>query len=161
MAKLNVSNRATAVVDLGRPVKYQSSGFYKLVHAGAKLRKLFNWLVVLAVGFCLTACRLELVPPTSGSVEVKNSSFGVQQTVLSGNQLSAVSKWFSQRATGWSSSSASYVPNLVIRVNHSDGDTSVINVLAPLVVVYNKHGQYVQQFSSEAIDALRVAVNTH
>jgi hypothetical protein len=49
----------------------------------------------------------------------------------------------------------SYVPAEMVRVKHSDGDLSVVNVMPKQVVVYNRSGQYVQQFSGGEIASLR------
>ena len=49
----------------------------------------------------------------------------------------------------------SYVPTLLIRAKHTDGDTSVINIMSNMVVVNNRSGQYQQQFTPSELAEMR------
>jgi hypothetical protein len=103
----------------------------------------------------LTGCKFTLPQVTSATVEPYQSSGALVPSKLNGNQLKKLTEWFSQHDSGWSSSVASYVPILVVRANHSDGDVSVINVLSDSVVVNNRSGQYTRQFSQSDLVIMR------
>jgi hypothetical protein len=103
----------------------------------------------------LAGCKLTLPQVTSATVERYQSGEPLQQIPLSSNQLSALSGWFSQHDSGWSSSVVSYVPTLIVRAKHNDGDVSVINVLSRMVVIYNRSGQYEKQISQTDLATLR------
>ena len=115
-------------------------------------------LLVTLISICLVAglagCKLVLPQPVSATVEQYKSGSNAQPVELSSIQLVSLSGWFSQRASGWERSVVTYVPRTVIRIKHSNGDTSTLNVLGNSVIANNQEGQYVQQFSPEDIRAL-------
>jgi hypothetical protein len=49
-------------------------------------------------------------------------------------------------------------PSACCSRKHSDGATTVINVLPNMVVVYNKSGQFSQQIEAQELKALREAL---
>lgn len=108
----------------------------------------------------LAGCKFNLQQVSSATVEPSSSERLLQAKELSPNQVRALSTWFSQHNTGWSSSVASYVPMLLIRAKHTDGDTSVINIMSNMVVVYNRTGQYQQQFTPSELAQMRRILET-
>jgi hypothetical protein len=44
---------------------------------------------------------------------------------------------------------------LLVRAKHTDGDTSVINIMSGMVVIYNRSGQYQQQFRQSELAAIQ------
>lgn len=116
-------------------------------------------VALVTLVLALAACKMVLAPPVSGIVESHAVAGTMDQpTELTATQLEAFSAWFSQHSSGWSSSPASYLPTLVVRIKHSNGDSSVVNVLVDSVVVNNREGQYVHQFSTAELSALRRTV---
>ena len=103
----------------------------------------------------IAGCKFEISPPIAGTVESYTLGAQVRQVDLTHDQLSALDEWFVQHRTGWSSSSASYVPVVIVRVRHADSTVSVINVLSTMVVVNSHDGQYVQQLPPDELAALR------
>lgn len=114
--------------------------------------------IAIATLLILAGCKLTLPQVTSATIERYQSGQAMQPTELNNNQIQALSGWFSSHNSGWSSNVASYVPTLIVRAKHSNGDTSVINVLPSMVVVYNRTGQYVQQFSQSDLAAIHSIV---
>lgn len=102
----------------------------------------------------LVACNFALPPLSSAVVERHSSGKQVASVELNQAQLTALSAWFAQRSSGWSSSVVSYVPALVVRAKHSNGEVSVVNVLGATVIVYNSSGQFTQQFAEPDLAAL-------
>lgn len=110
---------------------------------------------LLALALFLGGCKFVLPAPTSVTVEVYGTGGTLRQTKLTKGQVQALTNWFSSHQAGWSSSYASYAPTYLVRVAHSNGDVTVINILPTVVVVYNRDGQYVQQFEARELSALR------
>lgn len=113
--------------------------------------------VVLAtfLALLLSGCKFALPQVSSAVVEQYQAGRTPQARELTPNQVRALSAWFYQHNSGWSSSVVSYAPKLVVRAKHTDGDTSVINIMSGMVVVYNRSGQYQQQFSQNELTAIQ------
>lgn len=103
----------------------------------------------------LTGCKFTLPQVSSATLEQYGMGHPLQAKELTPNQVRALSAWFSQHSSGWSSSVVSYVPTLLIRAKHTDGDTSVINIMSNMVVVYNRSGQYQQQLTPSELAGKR------
>lgn len=103
----------------------------------------------------LAGCKFTLPQVSSATLEQYGTGYPLQEKVLTPNQVRTLSAWFSQHGSGWSSSVVSYVPTLLIRAKHTDGDTSVINIMSNMVVVYNRSGQYQQQFTPSELAEMR------
>lgn len=101
----------------------------------------------MCVLLVLAGCKFTLPEVASATVERYQSGSTLQSRSLNSSQIHALSRWFSKHETGWSSSVVSYVPTIEVRVKHSNGDVSVVNILSGIVVVYNSSGQYEQRFS--------------
>ena len=103
----------------------------------------------------LFACKFVLSPITSGYLEIYGSGAPVQKTRLTEAQLSVLSDFFRDHQSGWSSSPASFVPAVLVRVTHKNGDVSTINLLRSMLVISNQEGQYVTQLPAEDMAKLR------
>lgn len=109
----------------------------------------------MALFLALAGCQFSLPPVVSATVERYQTGGLQRSTELNDGQMQALSTWFTQHGSGWSSSVASYVPNLLIRARHTNGDTSVINIMSGLVVIYNLSGQYEQRFPQSEMAAIQ------
>lgn len=103
----------------------------------------------------LAGCKFILPQVSSATLEQYSTGRPLQARELTPNQVRALTDWFSQHGSGWSSSVVSYVPTLLVRATHTDGDTSVINIMSNMVVVYNRSGQYQQQFTPSELAEIR------
>ena len=105
---------------------------------------IFSRSIVLGAVLILsiTGCKHTLPPVISATVQ-QNSRGNIHPDVtLNHNQVQKLSAWFSQHDAGWSSSVISYAPYLLIRAKHKNEDTSSINIMPNIIVIYNKHGQF-------------------
>lgn len=119
------------------------------------MKPLLARLIAATALLLLTACNFTIPPISSALVEHHSSGNPISKIELNQSQANALSVWFSQHSSGWSSSVVSYVPALVVRIKHSNGEISVVNILGNSVVVYNNSGQFAQQFSESDLSALR------
>lgn len=108
----------------------------------------------------LTGCELTLQQVSSATLEHYEKGLALQAKELSQNQVRALSDWFSQHGSGWSLSVVSYVPALLVRAKHTDGETSTINIMTNLVVVNNRGRQYQQLFTPSELAEMRRIVET-
>jgi len=103
----------------------------------------------------LAGCKFTLPQVSSATLEQYNTGRALEVRELTPNQVRALTDWFSLHGSGWSSSVVSYVPTLLVRAKHTYGDTSVINIMSNMVVVYNRSGQYQQQFTPTELAEIR------
>ena len=115
-------------------------------------------VVVLAVATLLSGCKFSLPAVTSATVTRYISGNPGPQTELAPSQRAAIATWFKEHKSGWSSSFASYGPQLEIRVAHKNGSQLVINVIDSKVVVKGEFGQYERSSGKPALAALRAAI---
>lgn len=119
------------------------------------MKPLLARLLSVAALVLLAACNFSLPTVASAVVEHHSSNNPVSKVELNQSQINLLSGWFAKHPSGWSSSVASYVPTLVVRAKHSNGEVSVVNILGNLVVVYNSTGQFTQQFPEQDLATLR------
>jgi len=119
------------------------------------LSRLDHQITIILMALFMAGCKFELSPPIAGTVESHTLGVQVRPVDLTHDQLRALNEWFVQHRTGWSSSPASYVPAVIVRVRHADSTVSVINVLSTMVVVNSHDGQYAQQLPPDELAALR------
>lgn len=119
------------------------------------MRSSIRGFIALFFALVLSACQFDLSPIVSASVDRSEKGQPANSTELSSVQVRDLAAWFSQRKDGWSTSVVSYVPVSVIRVRHSDGDTTVVNVLSNAVVVYNRKGQFMRELRADDLPSLR------
>jgi hypothetical protein len=118
-------------------------------------KTIFNRVIAICILLTLAACKFTLPPVTSATVERYQSGSRLQSAELNSEQIKTLSAWFAQHNSGWTQSVVSYVPKLEVRAMHSNGDTSIINLISTIVVVYNKSGQYQQSFLQSEVAELR------
>lgn len=124
-----------------------------------RMRAAIVGCTLVALVGCASALTL---PPVRSAAVVEHSAERISQEPapsrsLTSQQIKDVSSWFLQHGEGWSSSVASYVPSLEIRLEHKD-DVSVVNILSSMVVVNNHSGQFVRKASLEDIRKLKAAI---
>ena len=115
-------------------------------------------VVVLIAATLLAGCKFSLPDVTSATVTRYVSGNPGPQTELTPSQRAAIATWFKEHKSGWSSSFASYVPQLEVRATHENGTQSVINVIDSKVVVKGAFGQYERNSGKPALAALRAAI---
>jgi hypothetical protein len=112
-------------------------------------------LVALLVAVSFAACALELPPLVSASLVVQHTKDAPAQLVpLSTSQVAALNTWLSAHRAGWSSSYASYAPRVQARLEHADGQSSSLQLVASKVVVYGTFGQLERTLTAEEFNAL-------
>ena len=112
------------------------------------MKKLMLSVVLFLLATALAACKLELPPhPMSASVEQFNQGAPKKKWNLTEQQVELLGQWFSQHQTGWSTSYVTYVPAVLVRVVHSGGVQSSINVSSGGFVIVNAGDrQFTQKF---------------
>jgi hypothetical protein len=103
----------------------------------------------------LAACSPNVPTAKRGSVETYRDGRMVSSRVLAEPEARAVTAWFKNNGAGWSRSFGSEPSALVIRVLHSDRETTLINLSGLTVVVTNSSGQYKKTLSPAEAAGLR------
>jgi hypothetical protein len=107
----------------------------------------------------LSACTLEAPNLIGATAEQYASGAPIKTWALTETQAKALSDWFKQHPSGWSPSYASYVPRLLVRLKHANGNESSVNVMSHgLVVVGSADGQFTQSFDSKAVEQLVASI---
>lgn len=104
----------------------------------------------------LSACTLEMPGSIGATAEQHTNGAPIKTWTLTETQATTLTNWFKQYPTGWSPSYASYVPRLLVRLRHPNGEESSVNVLSPgLVVVASTDGrQFSQSFEAKTVEQL-------
>ena len=89
----------------------------------------------------LAACSPNVPTSMRGSVETFQDGRMVSSRQLVEKEARAVTAWC-KNATGWSRNQGAAPPGLMIRVKHSNFETTVINLSGTTVIVTNSSGQY-------------------
>ena len=90
----------------------------------------------------LTACSPNVPTAKRGSVETYREGRMVSSRALAETEARAVTAWFKSNGTGWSSGGGAEPPAVMIRVQHSNRETTLINLSGTTVVVTNSSGQF-------------------
>lgn len=116
-------------------------------------------LAAIALAFLL-ACDLDLAKGTPVGASVRRSYSGrTREIQIPAWRLRPFMAWFSQHRSGWSKSPASYIPGLVISIQYKDGSEAFINISHNgSVVVNDRSGQYVKQFTPAEISDLESVI---
>lgn len=96
----------------------------------------------------LAGCDFDLANIASAKAEWHENGESTKPVELDTEAIELLVNWFRQRRSGWSTSIVSYVPAVLIRVEHIDGSRSVVNVLGNLLVVYGPNGQTARPISA-------------
>jgi hypothetical protein len=122
--------------------------------------KLHRIAIVPLTIFALVSCQLELPPVASATVERHSFDQTTQSINLSSEQVRVLASWFAEHPSGWSRSVVSYVPTLEVRLTHTSGETSVVNIMGTKVIIYNRSGQFEQQFYVSSLTNLLSVVDS-
>ena len=106
------------------------------------LPKIFRFIAALLPALLLAACSPNVPTAKRGSVETYQNGSMVSSRALVEPQARAVTAWFKSNSSGWSRTVESEPPALMIRVQHSNRETTLINLSGTTVVVTNSSGQF-------------------
>lgn len=103
-----------------------------------------NPLIICALAFSLLlgACRPNVPTAKRGSVETFQDARMISSRPLVEKEARAVTAWFRTNGSGWSRNMGAAPPTLMIRVKHSNSETTVINLSGTTVIVTNASGQF-------------------
>jgi hypothetical protein len=79
----------------------------------------------------------------------------VSSRVLVETEARAVTAWLKSNDSGWSRSLGSEAPALLIRVQHSNRETTLINLAGTTVTVTNSSGQFKKELTPAEAARLR------
>ena len=110
-----------------------------------------------ALSLCLWLCACSPNVPTAarGTVDIYRGGQMISSHPLTEKEARAVSGWFKTNGSGWSTSPGSDAPATIIRLRHSNRDTTRINLSGNTVVVSNSGGQFRKTLSPEEATYLR------
>ena len=114
--------------------------------------------ITILLAWLLSACTLEVPAATEAVVTINHGGQVATSEKLTDGQLQSLSGWLKERSSGWSPSYVSYAPATEVRVKHSDGSHTVVNIMQSKVVVYGNAGQYEQTFASNELLRLRSTI---
>ncbi len=114
--------------------------------------------ITFLLAWTLSACTLEVPATTEAVVAITQGGHVASSETLTAAQLQSLSGWLQERSSGWSLSLVSYAPAVEVRVKHSDGSQTVVNIMQSKVVVYGSAGQYEQAFAPKELLRLRSAI---
>lgn len=103
------------------------------------IRSVLLVCIVAAVAAMLPGCRLSLPPTQSATVTFwKNGKVEISEQQLTPEQITQISDWLGNHSWGWHPVTATYRPETVLRVLHSDGSMTSINITGSVIVVGQK-----------------------
>ncbi len=108
----------------------------------SSLAKITRLLGVLLLALLFGACSPNVATAKRGSVETFKDGRMISSRQLVEKEARAVTAWFKTNGSGWSRNMGASPPTLMIRVKHSDFETTVINLSGTTVVVTNSSGQF-------------------
>jgi hypothetical protein len=112
-------------------------------------------LGVLLFALLCGACSPNVPTSMRGSVETFQDGRMVSSRQLVEKEARAVTAWFKTNGSGWSRNLGASSPTLMIRVKHSNFETTVINLSGTTVVVTNSSGQFKKNLTPAEAGHLR------
>jgi hypothetical protein len=112
-------------------------------------------ICALALTWLLCACSPNVPTAKRGAVDFYHDGQMTSSRVLEEKEARAVSGWFKTNGSGWSRSHVSDAPTTIIRLRHSDRETTMINLSGNTVIVTNSGGQFRKTLSREEAVNLR------
>jgi hypothetical protein len=109
------------------------------INSVAKIPPLLGALLLAVL---LGACSPNVPTAKRGSVETYQDGRMVSSRELVEPEARAVTAWFKTNGSGWSWNTGASPPALMIRVKHSNFETTVINLSGTTVIVTNSSGQF-------------------
>ena len=97
---------------------------------------------MLLLALLCGACSPNVATAMRGSVETFQDGRMISSRRMVEKEARAVTAWFKTNGSGWSRNMGASPPTLMIRVKHSNFETTVINVSGTTVVVTNSSGQF-------------------
>lgn len=116
-------------------------------------------LLSLFVAVLLVACKVDVPEISAATVTRYSAGAPGASTPLTAEQRTALSTWFKQHRSGWSSSHTTYAPALEADLTHENGAVSVVNILASKIVVSGSFGQYERKCNKKDIATLRTMLS--
>ena len=104
--------------------------------------KILPLLGVLLLYLLLAACSPNVATAKRGSVVTFKDGRMTSSRQLVETEARAVSAWFKANGSGWSRSFKPGPPALMIRLQHSNREATVLNLSGDTVVVTNSNGQF-------------------
>jgi len=108
-------------------------------------------ICALALALLLSACGLNVPNAASGSVELYQGGKMTSLRQLTPVEARAISDWFKANRSGWNSSFVSHTPDMMIRLRHSNRETTVINLFTTTAIVSNSGGQFMKTLTDEEV----------
>ena len=109
------------------------------INSVAKISALLGALLLAVL---LGACSPNVPTAKRGSVETYQDGRMLSSRELVEPEARAVTAWVKANGSGWSRNTGTNSPGLMIRVKHSNFETTVINLSGTTVIVTNSSGQF-------------------
>lgn len=117
------------------------------------MNRYLRLLVIPALVITLAGCYMDSVPVKSATVTQWQSGKLVKSWELSPEQVSKLTKWLLDHRWGWHPVIATYAPNKLVSITHTDGTTSGANVMAKVIVI-NQSQRSLSEEESHVIHVL-------
>ncbi len=117
--------------------------------------KIFALPGALLLALLLGACSPNVPTAKRGSVETYQDGRMLSSRELVEKEARAVTAWVKENSSGWSRNAGTNPPALMIRVKHSNFETTVINLSGTTVIVTNSSGQFKKILSPAEATQLR------
>ncbi len=112
-------------------------------------------LGALLLALLLGACSPNVPTAKRGAIDFYRDGQMTSSRVMTEPEARAVSAWFQAHGSGWSRSQVSDAPATLIRLRHSDRETTMINLFGNTVVVTSSGGQFRKTLSPQETADLR------
>lgn len=123
-----------------------------MINSLAKILPLLGALLLVLLS---AACSPNVATAKRGSVETFKDGRMTSSRQLVETEARAVSAWFKTNASGWSRSFKPGPPALMIRLQHSNREATVLNLSGNTVVVTNSNGQFTKTLPPAEAEHLR------
>jgi hypothetical protein len=115
-------------------------------------------LCLLALTLLLSGCGMAVPAANSGAVETYRNGQMTSLRQLTRDEARAFSSWFQTHSGRWNRTYTADSPATLIRLKHSNSETTVINFLGATAVVRNSSGQFRKLLSIDEEAELRKLV---
>ena len=106
-------------------------------------------LCALALTLLVGACSPSVPTAARGTVDFYRDGKMTSARALVEKEARAVAAWITAHSSGWSRNHASEAPAIVIRLKHSNFDTTVINLSGNTLIVSNSGSQFRRTLSPQ------------
>jgi len=108
-----------------------------------------KFICALALSLLLGACSPNVPTAKRGAVDFYHDGQMTSSRALEEKEARGVAAWITVHSSGWSRSQVSATPVVVIRLRHSNRETTVINLSGHAVIVSNSGGQFRKTLSPQ------------